>query len=325
MAIKFSCSACGQKLRVKDDHAGRQSKCPGCGWGLTVPMESEADQVDGPLPDEPPPVPSAVSHATVSPTHDTTADPPLPRRPRLARMVLKAVAGLLAIAVIAAGAEGYARWRISRLPIPQSVSEVRAVSIAQKREAIPGPVAPPAASPKSKVGPPYDPKVIETVARMYPSHVAGSLYRRSDDVKDIRVIEARVERADPDRRRIDWLWKGYIRFDLVQKDGSENMAMEMNLLFHLAPSGEEWECSRDVTILIGKGFTQHVNLKSPWKDWFEAQVHQAWEDAIRDISVDRADIGAIKDRVAERFQITAEEFNDIMHPGESPGFSARDR
>jgi DNA-directed RNA polymerase subunit RPC12/RpoP len=41
--IRISCSACGKKLKVKDEYAGRQSKCPACGWGIIVPLESERE------------------------------------------------------------------------------------------------------------------------------------------------------------------------------------------------------------------------------------------------------------------------------------------
>ena len=36
--IAFSCSHCGMKLKVQDQFAGRQSKCPTCKQPLAVPM-----------------------------------------------------------------------------------------------------------------------------------------------------------------------------------------------------------------------------------------------------------------------------------------------
>ena len=179
--------------------------------------------------------------------------------------------------------------------------------------------------PKAKAGPPYDPELIEAVAKVYPARTARVLFSKGDHVKEVAILESTVKRAEPDRRKIDWLWEGKVRFSIVHDDGSEELPMEMTMLYHLAPSGEEWECSRDVTALVGKGVTQHVNLKSPWKDWFEAQVHQAWDDAMRGVDLDRADIGAIKNQVTDRLQISVEEFDDIMNPGLSPGLSFRVR
>lgn len=41
MPIDLSCN-CGWKTRVKDEHAGKRTKCPSCAEGLTVPAK-EAD------------------------------------------------------------------------------------------------------------------------------------------------------------------------------------------------------------------------------------------------------------------------------------------
>jgi serine/threonine protein kinase len=37
LPVDFSCAACGKKLRVKADLAGKKLKCPGCGEGVRVP------------------------------------------------------------------------------------------------------------------------------------------------------------------------------------------------------------------------------------------------------------------------------------------------
>ncbi len=42
MAIEFSCR-CGRTLRVKDEHAGRRVKCPGCGSVAQVPAAAKKD------------------------------------------------------------------------------------------------------------------------------------------------------------------------------------------------------------------------------------------------------------------------------------------
>ncbi len=36
MTIEFACR-CGKTLRVKDEHAGRRFKCPGCGIAVQAP------------------------------------------------------------------------------------------------------------------------------------------------------------------------------------------------------------------------------------------------------------------------------------------------
>ena len=43
MPIRFSCS-CGQELQAGDEHAGRTTRCPGCGSELTIPRSSTAIQ-----------------------------------------------------------------------------------------------------------------------------------------------------------------------------------------------------------------------------------------------------------------------------------------
>src|SRR5687767_11553899 len=38
MAIETICSGCAKKLRVSDEHAGKQARCPECGTIYTVPQ-----------------------------------------------------------------------------------------------------------------------------------------------------------------------------------------------------------------------------------------------------------------------------------------------
>ncbi len=35
--ISFACAGCGKQVKVKDELAGKQGKCPGCGQAITVP------------------------------------------------------------------------------------------------------------------------------------------------------------------------------------------------------------------------------------------------------------------------------------------------
>jgi len=67
MAISFSCP-CGKRLRTKDEHAGKRTKCPACGEGLVVPIpephgESDDDYALMPAP-------------TFGPFAGSTAPPP---------------------------------------------------------------------------------------------------------------------------------------------------------------------------------------------------------------------------------------------------------
>src|SRR6516165_1472132 len=52
MAIKVACPGCGKKLRARDRHAGRRSKCPACGGAIEVPV-AVAVAANGPAPHRP--------------------------------------------------------------------------------------------------------------------------------------------------------------------------------------------------------------------------------------------------------------------------------
>lgn len=41
MTIEITCKGCGQKLRVSDEHAGKQARCPGCKAVMPVPAPSD--------------------------------------------------------------------------------------------------------------------------------------------------------------------------------------------------------------------------------------------------------------------------------------------
>lgn len=42
MAIKFHCVSCNRMLRVRDELAGKKSRCPDCGTVLEIPLQSDA-------------------------------------------------------------------------------------------------------------------------------------------------------------------------------------------------------------------------------------------------------------------------------------------
>jgi hypothetical protein len=51
MPIEFSCSQCGKRLRVGDDAAGKQAKCPSCGAVQPVPVADRAPEAAQPARD----------------------------------------------------------------------------------------------------------------------------------------------------------------------------------------------------------------------------------------------------------------------------------
>jgi DNA-directed RNA polymerase subunit RPC12/RpoP len=38
--IPFACTQCGMKFQVKEEFAGRQTKCPTCKHAMTVPVHA---------------------------------------------------------------------------------------------------------------------------------------------------------------------------------------------------------------------------------------------------------------------------------------------
>lgn len=50
MPVEFSCSQCGKRLRVSDDAAGKQAKCPSCGAVQPVPVADSAPEAAQPSP-----------------------------------------------------------------------------------------------------------------------------------------------------------------------------------------------------------------------------------------------------------------------------------
>ena len=44
--IHFRCSSCGKNFQVKDEHAGRRTKCPKCGETIHVPAECQAPKTE---------------------------------------------------------------------------------------------------------------------------------------------------------------------------------------------------------------------------------------------------------------------------------------
>ena len=76
MPIELPCSGCGQQLRVRDEDAGRQARCPQCGAITSVPPSSPQGSI-GPTP-SPEPQPSVASTNPYSPPPSFAGDAPYP-------------------------------------------------------------------------------------------------------------------------------------------------------------------------------------------------------------------------------------------------------
>ena len=84
--IVFPCLACGKKLNVKDELAGKRGKCPGCGKPITVPVVTEDLAAASAEPGKISPAPSSHGGGGVSdertlpprqpPVPPATAEPP---------------------------------------------------------------------------------------------------------------------------------------------------------------------------------------------------------------------------------------------------------
>jgi hypothetical protein len=95
MAIKFSCGSCDKKFVAKDEHAGRASNCPACGWPISVPKEVVWElELDPEL--SPPPLP-AKPPAPVHPTSPSQSKRwrPIIGVPEVAGAIILTVAALI--------------------------------------------------------------------------------------------------------------------------------------------------------------------------------------------------------------------------------------
>lgn len=61
MSVEFNCPACGRALRVGDEFAGKQARCPGCRQVMTVPAQQAASAPAG-RPENAGPTPEASPH-----------------------------------------------------------------------------------------------------------------------------------------------------------------------------------------------------------------------------------------------------------------------
>ena len=91
MSIQFNCE-CGQEIRVKEEHAGKKGRCPGCKRILTIPMPQVAlgDETELPMQSE-----AAADLSTRLPDAPPEEQPGLEWRDRLYLVLLLAMAPLL--------------------------------------------------------------------------------------------------------------------------------------------------------------------------------------------------------------------------------------
>ena len=68
MSIEFKCSGCGNALRVPDEQAGRQAKCPVCEQLTTIPNSPTPAAEPAATFDEQPDVSQPTPQPTITPT-----------------------------------------------------------------------------------------------------------------------------------------------------------------------------------------------------------------------------------------------------------------
>ncbi len=80
MGVRFACHACGHRLNIKTQLAGRRGKCPECGVRFRIPREDTEYSI--PLPDKPAvqdPAPAESTAAASTPAEEPTpAEKPTP-------------------------------------------------------------------------------------------------------------------------------------------------------------------------------------------------------------------------------------------------------
>ena len=76
--IAFSCSSCGQSLKIKDEMAGRKGKCPQCGKPIQVPVPVRTTGSVWPPPPNELKIPPPAIPVTQAPQEDTHGPGPVP-------------------------------------------------------------------------------------------------------------------------------------------------------------------------------------------------------------------------------------------------------
>ena len=83
MAIKFSCE-CGQRFTAKDEHVGRQSRCPNCGRAVVIPAAPQPKRSE---PRPPKITPFLYCYSCRGKVDQPNGCPHCPKKPGYARLI----------------------------------------------------------------------------------------------------------------------------------------------------------------------------------------------------------------------------------------------
>lgn len=331
--IRFSCSACGGKFKVKDQFAGRKSKCPRCGAEMTVPTEDTWEEDDSPTsPVDAGPSPLAASSvATVAhavqpaPLAGRDDDEPTPYRSpkpkpsgrnRLAVVVGASAAGLVALVAIGAALITMARARAKSTPLRVAKAEV------------PQPVVSPPAEEKPEEPKPYSAEEMPDVAGVWITFYIRGTLDKDPRIESVKVADVEVRPGPMDQRHIPWLWEATAAVTVARKEDDPNqaptpMSMSWRILFRLTPENKGGECWREVTDMrFGQKFRKHFGV-SEWSRDFRSMVESAWNRKFREWDVEMRRRGEsnedrarylqdLKQSMAAEFSIGAEELQEIL-------------
>lgn len=108
MSIEFTCPQCGKTLRVADEHAGKQAKCPSCQNVVTVMADGPPDWAS-----DPPPKPD-LADPVVNPyaAGATTSSRPANASPHRGGLIL--TLGILALMCNCMALPGILAWIMGR-------------------------------------------------------------------------------------------------------------------------------------------------------------------------------------------------------------------
>lgn len=73
MGVRFGCHACGRRLNIKSELAGRRGKCPSCGVRFRIPLDDTEFSI--PLEDKPQPATAAANVAASGSSPQSAVDP----------------------------------------------------------------------------------------------------------------------------------------------------------------------------------------------------------------------------------------------------------
>jgi hypothetical protein len=298
MAINFSCSSCGKRFSVSEDRAGRRTKCSACGWGLTVPMESEW------APDDDPPARPAFKPPPIPIGADPLSGRKSALRPWLIALAIGVAGSVVAWLVIARIARG------RRLEAERLAFEADARRIATSPT--PGDIA-----------------TWAEAVKLLVDRDVQSRFRDSKTVESAKISSITVRLAPADNRKVPWLWVENatiaIRFRR-QPDGAGDFGATYlwKSLMQCVPGGPVGECWRDVTDPGDGTKTHHHYALSEWTSDFRAKLTAEWlafferlekntrnREGFSDYERKKL-LQAEKSRLARAFKVSEEEVEEIL-------------